>query len=131
MNIFNPQRLPGICFIFVVIALSSITLASASNKWRVHFSESAHSDGVITFEIAPEGSAAFQVSVEIADETHENQVAQTVADTLVAQLPANKFHVEVDDGEDVLIKKRLGTEDFGLRLLSNTVESVLINLDRE
>ncbi len=131
MNIFNPQRLPGICFIFVVAALSSITLAHASNKWRVHFSESAHSDGIITFEIAPEGDAAFQVSVEIADRTRENQVARIVADALAERLPANRFHVAVDDGEDVLVKKRFGADNFELRLLSSTVESVRIDLNRE
>ncbi len=105
--------------------------ASDSNRWRMQFSEGAKSDGVIVVEIAPEGSEAFQVSVPIADGTRENAVARAVASVLKAQLSKDQFHVEVDDGEDVLVKKTHGSPNFGLRIVSNSVKAVRINLDKE
>ncbi len=50
---------------------------------------------------------------------------------LKAQLPKVSYHVERDDGEDVLVKKRHGTPDFELEVTSNTVDGVHINKDRE
>ena len=43
----------------------------------------------------------------------------------------DRFHVERDDGEDVLIKKRRGNSDFGVEIMSNSVKGVRINIDRE
>jgi hypothetical protein len=39
--------------------------------------------------------------------------------------------VERDDGEDVLIKKRLGADRFEVEVQSNTVAGVRIRRDRE
>ena len=104
---------------------------SHSNKWRLQVSEGANSDGVITLEFSPEGSAAFQVEIPIDDGTSENAVSRAIARTLEDELPSEEFDVEVDDGEDVLIKRKLATASFGLRVVSNTANAVRINLDRE
>ena len=47
------------------------------------------------------------------------------------KLDGAKFKVEVDDGEDVLVKKKGRQPDFDLKLVSNSVEAVRILLDRE
>jgi hypothetical protein len=47
------------------------------------------------------------------------------------QLPRDAYHVERDDGEDVLIKKRHGAANFGLKIVSNSVKHVRINPQRE
>lgn len=115
--------------------LLAFTCASAqareSNKWRIEFSEGAKSDGDIVFEISPSGASAFEVGTRIEDGTRENRVAQAVSKSLQKQLPDDQYHVEVDDGEDVLVKKRHGAENFGLRLISNTVKAVRIDIERE
>lgn len=130
MNAHSIARRLGAAFLGIALVLG-VAHANESNKWRVQFSESAKSDGTITLEFAPEGESAFEVSVKIEDGTGENKVARTVASGLKAQLPEGHYHVEVDDGEDVLIKKEHGVPDFGLRIVTNSVESVRIDLDRE
>ena len=52
-------------------------------------------------------------------------------DAFAAKLDRDRFSVEVDDGEDVLIKKRGGAPDFDLVLVSNDVKSVRLHVDRE
>jgi hypothetical protein len=41
------------------------------------------------------------------------------------------YTVEVDDGEDVLVKKKGGQPNFNLMLLRNTVKAVRINIERK
>ena len=64
------------------------------------------------------------------EDTDENDVADLVAAAMQAQLGSN-YDVAVDDGEDVLVKKRDGAADFDLRVSGQSVEGVRINLDRE
>lgn len=105
--------------------------ARDSNKWRLEFDDSADSDGVIQLRITPTGGTPLDVSISIAKGTGENAVAQAVVEALGEQLPGDGYHVERDDGEDVLIKKRRGAADFTVEVISNTVKDVDIDLDRE
>lgn len=118
----------------ILVALLSPALvveAKPSNKWRVEFSGGADSDGTVVLLITPEGGTPIEASIEVKDGTSENHVAKTVVQGLKAQLPEDGYHVERDDGEDVLIKKRHGTADFDLEVVSNTVKGVRIHPERE
>jgi hypothetical protein len=84
--------------------------ARTSNKWRVEFSEGADSDGVIMFRVTPIGGQSIDVSASIDDGTGENSVAGKVGDAFKAQLPDGAYHVEKDDGEDVLVKRAASTQ---------------------
>ena len=46
----------------------------------------------------------------------ENNVAKDVRDAFAAKLSPERYTVEVDDGEDILIKKKEGQPDFALEL---------------
>lgn len=70
-------------------------------------------------------------SIDAADGTSENGVAKVVVNTLKAQLPKDGFHIERDDGEDVLIKKRHNAANFDLKIVSSSVDHVRINSQRE
>ena len=120
----------GVISALVILLTSCTSLSNPSNKWRIEFSESAKSDGEIVFRIAPEYQEYFEVNVKVFKGTGENHVAHRVKDAFLEQLPPNQYSVEVDDGEDVLLKEK-GAGDFRLNLVSNTVKSVRINLDRE
>lgn len=111
--------------------LASAALASPSNKWRLQFSGGAESDGVIMLQITPVGGEPMMVEVAVGKGTGENAVARTVAEACRKQLPKDAFHVETDDGEDVLLKKRHGAADFDVKIVSNTVKDVRINPDKE
>jgi hypothetical protein len=115
----------------VLVFCSAVFAAGVSNKWRIQVSEGAKSTGVISFLISPEDEESILVVVEIPDGTWENHVARIIRDTMKEKLPRKHFHIEVDDGEDVLIKKRHHQSNFGLKLVDNTVKSVRISLDKE
>lgn len=118
-----------------VLALA-LMLASASasaeieNKWRLQFSGNAESSGQLVLALAPEGEAAVTVTVPIADDTPENEVASVVANQLGLQV-GDIYQVERDDGEDVLVKRRSGEKKFSVVLVENTVEGVRLDLDEE
>jgi len=133
----NPkaQTVPGsflLAVTLLALLLAAFTAAaSPSNKWRLEFSGGADSDGTIVLRISPEGGTPIDASIDVKDGTGENAVAKTVVKGLEAQLPEDGYHVERDDGEDVLIKKRHGAANFDVEIVSNTVKGVRINRDRE
>lgn len=117
--------------LLISIVLMASAQASPSNKWRVQFSGKANSDGTIVFRLTPVGAPPMTAEVNVENNTGENGVAKRVVKVLKLQLPKDHFHVERDDGEDVLIKKRHGTENFDLEIVSNTVKGVRINPEHE
>ena len=114
----------------MLVALAG-TAAAKSNKWRLEFSGTARSAGTIVLEFTPPEGEPLRATIEIADGTSENMVAKAVVVQLRAQATGERIAVERDDGEDVLIKKRMGQPDFAVAVVSNTVEGVSIDVERE
>lgn len=102
-----------------------------SNQWRIQVSESATSDGELHFLISPEGGMPLEVAVAIKRGRGENGIAKDIRDRFRQALDARSFHVEVDDGEDVLVQARDDATRFELRLLESTVEATRIAIDKE
>ena len=119
----------------LVSLLLAATHASAgigtSNKWRLQFSGGANSDGVIIMKFTPKKGEPTVAEIPIKKGTSENSVAKAVVKALKAQLPKDQYHIERDDGEDVLVKRKFGGVYFGYELVSNTVKGVRINPDKE
>jgi hypothetical protein len=115
----------------LLLALSSgLALASPSNKWRIQVSSDADSDGVVVFHVAPIKSPPIDITVQVPKNAGENHIARLIRDTLRAKL-GDRYKIEIDDGEDVLLKKRTGGSDFDLTITQKTVAGVRITLDRE
>lgn len=127
-----PARiLPGLLAAVLLLAASAVD-ARPSNKWRLECSGNAESAGTITLVMEPKGEPALEFAIPIARRTSENAVARRIRDALKADPRASeRWRMEVDDGEDVLIKKRRGQPDFDLRIGGNTVKGVRLNPDRE
>jgi len=117
-------------FAFVLFLCPALALAAPSNKWRIQVSSDADSDGVVAFRIAPTNSSPVDVTVQVPKNAGENHIARLIRDTLRAKL-GDRYKVEVDDGEDVLVKKRTGGADFDLTITQQSVSGVRITLDRE
>lgn len=114
-----------------LLALSALTASAAENKWRMQFSGNAESDGSVDITVTPKGDEPpVVVSIPVTKGTSENGVARAVRDGLRAGLPKG-YKVERDDGEDVLVKRRMGTARFTLKVTGNTVKGVRVNLDQE
>jgi hypothetical protein len=132
MNIHHLKPATKTIALLALLGLSaSAAFAGSSNKWRIEVSEGANSDGEIVFHVTPDGGEAIEVRVTVKDGTRENKVAETISDAFAAQLPEDQYNVEVDDGEDVLVKKKGGADNFDLSLVSSTVKSVRIDIEKE
>jgi hypothetical protein len=103
---------------------------SLSNKWRIEVSEGANNDGTILFRITPDKGTPQDVTVNLKKGRSENGVARDVKDTLKAKLDKKIYSVEVDDGEDVLVKKRKGP-NFEIKVVESTVKGTRINIKKE
>jgi hypothetical protein len=113
-----------------LLAASLPSVALDSNKWRLQCSGGANSDGAITLRVTPKGGAPIEIAVAIKDRSGENAVARAIRDAIKAQA-GDRYQVETDDGEDVLVKKRGRQPDFEIVVVSNTVKGVRVNSDRE
>jgi len=102
-----------------------------SNAWRIEVSEGANSDGEILFRVTPKGGATQDVKVAIDDGTSEDHVARVIKNTFEDRLDTSKYDIEIDDGEDVLVKKDLTEPRFALELVSSTVKSVRLHVQKE
>jgi hypothetical protein len=104
--------------------------AKTSHRWRIEVSESANSDGTLRFAVTPVGGESKTIEVPIKNGRSENHVAQDIRDAMKGGLSA-EYHVEVDDGEDVLIKVKNPMPKFTVALLDSTVKSVHIHVETE
>ena len=102
-----------------------------SNKWRIEVSEGANSDGEFVFHVTPEDGATQVVIIGIDDGESENDVARTIKNAFEKQLDTGDYDIEMDDGEDVLIKKDASEPDFALQIISSTVKSVRLKVEME
>lgn len=107
-----------------------LAVATPSNKWRIQVSSDADSDGVVVIRLVPADAAPVDITVQIPKDAGENHIARLIRDSLRAKL-GDRYKVEVDDGEDVLVKKHHGGKDFELAITQKTAAGVRITLDRE
>lgn len=101
-----------------------------SNKWRLEVSEGANNDGVMHFRVTPKGGAAIDIPVALKDGRGEDGCARDIRDTFKKALDKDSYKIEVDDGEDVLVKVRKGPV-IAIELVESTVKGTRVNLDRE
>jgi hypothetical protein len=115
----------------MLAALAFADAPSASNKWRIELSGQALTTGELVFRLTPKQGEATDISVNIKSGRAENNVAKDVRDAFAAKLSPERFSVEVDDGEDVLVKKKEGQPDFALELIDANVQNVSIKVEGE
>ena len=121
------KLLPGLCLGLVA---SLAFAAGVENKWRLQFSGNAESDGRIILELAPDEGSPMRATAAIHKGRGENGIALDIRDALRTQV-GQRYQVEVDDGEDVLVKKHRGERDFVVTIVENSVEGVRIDTDAE
>jgi len=87
--------------------------------------------GDLQFRVTPRQGEPVDVTATIRSGRAENNVAKDVRDAFAARLSPDRYSVEVDDGEDILIKKKEGQPDFSLELLDSNVRNVNIKIEGE
>ena len=115
----------------LLAALASADTAPTANKWRIELDGQALSSGDLQFRVTPRQGEAVDVVATIRSGRAENNVARDVRDAFAAKLSPERYTVEVDDGEDILIKKKDGQPDFALELIDSNVRNVNIKVEGE
>jgi hypothetical protein len=115
----------------MLAALAFADAPTASNKWRIELSGQALTTGELVFRVTPSQGEATDISVNVRSGRAENNVAKDVRDAFAAKLSPQRYVVEVDDGEDILIKKKEGQPDFALELIDADVQNVSIKIEGE
>lgn len=111
-------------------AIATVAQADPAGKWRIQFDDRPDNDGTITFRITPEGGTPVDVETKITTRSSPNKVADTVSDSLKVTL-GEGYHVETDDGEDVIIKRRGDTPKFEVTLASSSLTGLQVKIKRE
>ena len=111
-------------------AAEAAPVLSYSNKWRLQVSEGANNDGVMRFRVTPKDGAPIDVPVSLKNGRGEDGAARDIRDTFRQALGPDSYKIEVDDGEDVLVKVRKGPA-ISIVLVESTVKGTRINFDRE
>lgn len=101
-----------------------------ANKWRMQVSEGANNDGVMNFRLTPKGGTPIDIPVRLKKGRGEDGCARDIRDAFKKALDKKVYKVEIDDGEDVLVKKHKGP-DFSVQLIDSNVKGTRINFDRE
>jgi hypothetical protein len=117
----------GLCLGLVA---SAAIADGVENKWRLQFSGDAESSGRIVLELSPSEGEPLRATAQIRNGRSENGVARDVGAALQAQA-GKRYNIEVDDGEDVLVKKHDGERDFVITIVENSVRGVRIEPDAE
>ncbi len=108
-------------------AFATLGFAEPDSKWRVEFDHWAETDGELVLRIAPLNGSPIDVSTRISKDTTENTAADLVSGALKAQL-GKGYKVEVDDGEDVVIKKSGKTPKFEVSMVSSSVTGLNVKI---
>jgi hypothetical protein len=101
-----------------------------SNKWRMQVSGGADNTGLMTFRLTPKDGTPVEIPVTLKKGRSEDGCARDIRDAFKSVLDKKTYKVEVDDGEDVLVKKH-HEPDFTIELAGSTVKGTHVRFDRE
>jgi len=115
----------------VLAAIAFADAAPTANKWRIELDGQAMKTGEIQFRVTPRQGEPTDITVNIKSGRAENNIAKDVRDAFAAKLSPQRYTIETDDGEDILIKKKDGQPDFALELIDSNVQNVNIKIEGE
>jgi hypothetical protein len=110
-------------------ATAEAAVLRTADKWRIVCMRDALSDGEVVFRLTPVDGEPLELKVPIKAGTYENDIARQIRDVLRAKLSKELYHVETDDGEAVLVKKRMGKPTFRLEFVSHSVNGLGIRVE--
>ena len=104
---------------------------SYTDDYRISVDDDADTDGEIVFRVTPKDGTATDVKVAIKKGTNENEIARTIKQAFVDQLGTKEQNIEMEDGENVIIERSMGSKDVSLVLVSTTVKGVDVKVHRD
>ena len=126
---FKSADFPGLLALILVVASAS-AMAVPSAGWRLQFDGSAGSDGEIVFVVTPDGGTPEEIVVAVGRADSENQVAHK-AMVALQQAAGTDYAIEMDDGEEIVVRQREGVELFEVGVARNSVDGISVEFDPE
>lgn len=127
----NPIRTLAIAALTAALLVAGTAAAAEpSNKWRLAVDGRADADGSIVVRLTPKDGVGTEVETVIRKGTPENDIARLLVKQLKSSV-GKQYHVERDDFEDVLVKKKSGQADFAFELVSSSLPGVNLKFERE
>jgi len=123
----TPRRTLAMAAAAVLGILALGAQAEPSKKWRIELDHRIDNDATIVFRVSPVGGTPIDVETKIPAGTGENKAAKMIRDSFRVSL-GEGYHVETDDGESVVIKRRKDTPEFELALQSSNAVGLNIEL---
>ena len=80
--------------------------------------------------VTPDGGTPEEVVVAVGRADSENQVAHKALVAL-QQAAGSNYSIEMDDGEEIVVRQRDGVELFEIAVARNTVDGVSVEFDPE
>ena len=110
--------------------LAGVAQADPGHKWRIEIGGRASSDGVLVLRLNPVNGKSVDVETQVPAQSGNENVARALADALKYQL-GERYHVETDDGEDVIIRSAGDAPKFDVTLARSTLTGVDVQIERE
>lgn len=125
--------LPSLALGLALSLVAATTMAAPSNKWRIELDDRAQVAGEIELSITPKGGQPTSVTVPIPAATNDEAAAVIVRNALSATFGSEVYRVEIDDGDDVLVRANDANDarDFDLNIVRNTATGLRVELDQE
>lgn len=130
MTIFPRRLATTLAVAICCAAFGTAAQADPAGKWRVEFEHYTGNDGAIVLRISPEGGTPVDVETKVAKSSSPDKVARSVRDSIKVAL-GEGYHVETDDGEDVIIGKKGNTPKLNVTLVSSSLTGLATRINRE
>ena len=129
------SRLLGLCLVtlaaFSLTALAESPEGGGSNKYRIKFNGKTKLDGELVFLFTAVEGAPQEVRIPLSKGTSENDVAKKAVKVFKEALDTKTYHFERDDWEDVLVKKKMGKDNFRLEYTSAPLKGLSVKIKKE
>jgi hypothetical protein len=130
MKIARSSRLSPLCSALLLAAVAQGALADPAHKWRIGFAGQSSDDGAVVLRMNPVNGKSIDVETRVPARSGDNHVALAVADSLKLSL-GDRYRVEIDDGENVIVSTRGDGPRFDLSLARSTLTGVQIEIEPE
>jgi hypothetical protein len=98
-----------------------------SGVWNIAPTGSAASSGELLFRVTPaDGAESVNVAVSVMSGETELQVAREIRSRFAAQLPPDRFIVQLGEGANVLVTDRRNRPNFSLELVDSGVQNLRV-----
>jgi len=98
-----------------------------ASEWNIAPTGSAATSGDLTFRVTPgDGSDPIEITVPVIMGAKQDTIARGIRNSLSAQLPRQRYDVELGAGTNVLVRDPRGEPSFSLELLDSDVGNLRI-----